>query len=155
MAATPTTRARRYETITWAAGLLAETKRLTVFGTVHAPLFHPLIAAKQFVTADHIGEGRFGLNIVCGWNEGEFEMFGVAPCAITSARYEYGQEWLDAIKLDVVASRRLRLRRQFIKLQGRARQAQALWRHAAADDERRRLGDGQAFAIRNCDACSR
>ena len=65
------------ETITWACGLLAATKRITVFGTVHAPLFHPIIAAKQMVTADHIGEGRFGLNIVVGWNEGEFEMFGV------------------------------------------------------------------------------
>src|SRR5476649_326174 len=51
------------ETITWASGLLAATKRITVFGTVHAPMFHTLIAAKQFVTADHIGGGRFGLNI--------------------------------------------------------------------------------------------
>jgi hypothetical protein len=64
------------ETVTWACGLLAATERITVFGTVHAPLFHPLIAAKEFVTADHIGQGRFGLNIVAGWNEGEFEMFG-------------------------------------------------------------------------------
>jgi alkanesulfonate monooxygenase SsuD/methylene tetrahydromethanopterin reductase-like flavin-dependent oxidoreductase (luciferase family) len=48
---------------------LAKTERLTVFGTVHAPLIPPLIAAKEFVTADHIGEGRFGLNLVCGWNE--------------------------------------------------------------------------------------
>jgi len=52
------------ETVTWASGLLAATERITVFGTVHAPLFHPIIAAKQCVTADHIGEGRFGLNIV-------------------------------------------------------------------------------------------
>src|SRR5215470_5968825 len=44
------------ETITWATGLLALTKRVTVFGTVHAPLFHPIIAAKEMVTADHIGE---------------------------------------------------------------------------------------------------
>ena len=65
------------ETIMWACGLLQATKRITVFGTVHAPLFHPIIAAKEMVTADHIGEGRFGLNIVVGWNEGEFEMFGV------------------------------------------------------------------------------
>jgi len=65
------------ETLTWASGLLASTRHLTVFGTVHAPLFHPLIAAKEFVTADHIGEGRFGLNLVVGWNEDEFEMFGV------------------------------------------------------------------------------
>src|ERR1700731_4675202 len=52
------------ETGTWAAGLLAATERITVFGTVHAPLFNPIIAAKEFVTADHIGEGRFGLNLV-------------------------------------------------------------------------------------------
>ena len=74
MAATPTTRARRFETAAWPCGLLA----LTRLGTVHAPLFNPLIAAKEFVTADHIGEGRFGLNLVVGWNEDEFEMFGVA-----------------------------------------------------------------------------
>jgi dimethylsulfone monooxygenase len=43
------------ETVAEAAALLAKTKRLTVFGTVHAPLIAPLIAAKQFVTADHIG----------------------------------------------------------------------------------------------------
>ena len=57
-----------WETVSWACGLLAKTERLTVFGTVHAPLIPPLIAAKEFVTADHIGDGRFGLNLVCGWN---------------------------------------------------------------------------------------
>src|ERR1700742_213828 len=86
------------ETVTWATGLLQSTKRITVFGTVHAPLFHPIIASKQMVTADHIGEGRFGLNIVVGWNEGEFEMFGVEQRE-HAARYDYAQEWLDAVKL--------------------------------------------------------
>src|SRR5260221_3400499 len=86
------------ETITWACGLLASTRRITVFGTVHAPLFNPLIAAKEFVTADHIGEGRFGLNLVVGWNEDEFEMFGVRQ-RDHERRYEYAQEWLDAVKL--------------------------------------------------------
>src|SRR3984885_57282 len=86
------------ETITWGAGLLASTKRIPVFGTVHAPLFNPVIAAKEMVTADHIGEGRFGLNIVVGWNEGEFEMFGVEQRE-HDVRYEYAQEWIDAINL--------------------------------------------------------
>jgi alkanesulfonate monooxygenase SsuD/methylene tetrahydromethanopterin reductase-like flavin-dependent oxidoreductase (luciferase family) len=85
------------ETITWATGLLANTSRITVFGTVHAPLFHPIIAAKQCVTADHVGRGRFGLNIVAGWNEGEFEMFGVQQRE-HEQRYAYAQEWIDAIK---------------------------------------------------------
>src|ERR1700730_17895415 len=87
-----------FETVTWACGLLASTRRVTVFGTVHAPLFNPLIAAKEFVTADHIGEGRFGLNLVVGWNEDEFEMFGVKQ-RDHEKRYEYAQEWLDAVKL--------------------------------------------------------
>jgi len=60
MAATPTTQGETLETVTWAAGLLAATQLITVFGTVHAPLIHPVIAAKQFVTADHIGQGASG-----------------------------------------------------------------------------------------------
>ncbi len=99
------------ETITWATGLLASTKRITVFGTVHAPIFNPVVAAKEMVTADHVGEGRFGLNIVVGWNEGEFDMFGVEQRAHED-RYEYAQEWIDVIKHDLVRPREFRLPRQ-------------------------------------------
>jgi alkanesulfonate monooxygenase SsuD/methylene tetrahydromethanopterin reductase-like flavin-dependent oxidoreductase (luciferase family) len=84
------------ETLTWACGLLAQTERIVVFATVHAPLVHPVFAAKQFVTADHIGRGRFALNIVCGWNQGEFDMFGVEQRE-HDERYDYGAAWLDAI----------------------------------------------------------
>ena len=87
---------KTWETITWACGLLAQTKRINVFGTVHAPLVHPVFAAKQFVTADHIGRGRFGLNIVCGWNQDEFDMFGVEQREHDN-RYDYGREWIEAI----------------------------------------------------------
>jgi FMNH2-dependent dimethyl sulfone monooxygenase len=86
-----------WETVTWACGLLAQTRRISIFGTVHAPLVHPVYAAKQFVTADHIGRGRFGLNVVCGWNQDEFDMFG-AEQRDHDHRYAYGAEWLDAIK---------------------------------------------------------
>ena len=61
----------------WAAGLLAYTKRICVFSTIHAPLIHPIVAAKQLATADLIGRGRMGMNVVCGWNQDEFDMFGV------------------------------------------------------------------------------
>jgi FMNH2-dependent dimethyl sulfone monooxygenase len=85
------------ETMTWATGLLASTARITVFGTLHAPLFNPLIAAKEFVTADHVGEGRLGVNLVVGWNEGEFEMFGVRQ-RDHDARYDFAEEWLDTVR---------------------------------------------------------
>ena len=66
-----------FETIAWASGLLAATKNIMAFGTVHVTAHSPAVAAKQMVTADHIGGGRFGLNIVCGWYQKEFDMLGV------------------------------------------------------------------------------
>jgi dimethylsulfone monooxygenase len=139
------------ETMTWATGLLAQTKRITVFGTVHAPLFHPLIAAKEFVTADHVGEGRFGLNIVCGWNEGEFEMFG-ATLRDHEQRYEYAEEWLAAVKLAWSSEETFDYGGRFFSLK-RIRAWPKPWggsrpliMNAGASTT------GQAFAIRNCDA---
>ena len=85
------------ETITWAGGLLAITRRLTAFGTVHAPLVHPIFAAKQLATLDHMSAGRIGLNIVCGWNQDEFEMFGVEQ-RDHDERYVYGAEWFDVVE---------------------------------------------------------
>jgi dimethylsulfone monooxygenase len=139
------------ETVTWATALLAKTKRMTVFGTVHAPLFHPLIAAKEFVTADHVGEGRFGLNLVCGWNEGEFDMFG-ATLRDHESRYDYAQEWLDAVKLAWASDQEFDLDGAYIHLKN-VRSWPKPWggtrpviMNAGAS------GTGQAFAIRNCDA---
>ena len=85
-----------FETITWATGLLALTRHITIFGTVHVPFVHPIFAAKQLVTADHVGKGRMGLNIVCGWNFSEFDMFG-AQTLDHDDRYAHGQEWWDVV----------------------------------------------------------
>ncbi|MCE0762042.1 LLM class flavin-dependent oxidoreductase [Pseudonocardia kujensis] len=82
-----------FETLTWASGLLAATRGLTVFGTVHVGLINPVFAAKQMVTAHHIGAGRFGLNVVSGWNEGEYGMFDV-PMLEHDERYAYTEEWV-------------------------------------------------------------
>ena len=78
-------------------GLLASTRRINVFCTVHVSLFHPLIAAKQMATADHIGQGRLGLNIVCGAIEDEFRMFGVAMLEHDD-RYVQGEEWWSIVR---------------------------------------------------------
>ena len=69
----------------------------TVFGTIHAPMIHPIVAAKQMATVDLLSEGRFGLNLVCGWNQDEFDMFGKEQLE-HDERYEYGQEWLDVVR---------------------------------------------------------
>ena len=151
MAATPTTRARRSRPSPGRPGLLASTKRITVFGTVHAPLFNPVIAAKEMVTADHIGEGRFGLNIVVGWNEGEFEMFGVEQRE-HEQRYEYAQEWIDVIKMIWSDKEDFDFDGKYLDLKGiRGKPkpyggARPVIMNAGASPI------GQAFAIRNCDA---
>jgi FMNH2-dependent dimethyl sulfone monooxygenase len=92
-----TTQESTLETLTWATGLLASTSLISIFGTVHSPLINPVFAAKQVVTADHIGRGRFGLNVVSGWNKTEFRMFGVG-LREHDQRYEYTSEWLDVVK---------------------------------------------------------
>jgi alkanesulfonate monooxygenase SsuD/methylene tetrahydromethanopterin reductase-like flavin-dependent oxidoreductase (luciferase family) len=86
-----------FESITWACGLLAATERLNVFCTIHVPLNHPIVAAKQMATVDHIGRGRFGVNLVCGWNEEEFQMFGVSKLEHDD-RYEQGEEWWSIVR---------------------------------------------------------
>ena len=85
-----------FETIVWAAGVLAATRRIMAFGTVHVTAHSPVVAAKQIVTADHIGGGRFGLNVVCGWYQKEFDMLGI-DLAEHARRYDLGQEWIDLV----------------------------------------------------------
>lgn len=86
-----------FETYTWAAGLGASTKQAAVFSTSHVPTVHPIVAAKQGTTIDHISNGRFALNVVCGWFESEFMMFG-APVMEHDLLYEYAEEWLELVK---------------------------------------------------------
>jgi len=139
------------ETVTWAVGLLSATKRITVFGTVHAPLFHPLIAAKEFVTADHIGEGRFGVNLVVGWNEGEFEMFGVTQRE-HDARYDYAQEWLDAIKRAWSEPDEFDFEGQYLKLKNVQASPKPYGDSRPIIMNAGSSPVGQDFALRNCDA---
>ncbi len=44
------------------------------------------------MTVDHVSGGRAGLNIVCGWNQEEFDMFGHHQSEHDD-RYEQGFEW--------------------------------------------------------------
>jgi alkanesulfonate monooxygenase SsuD/methylene tetrahydromethanopterin reductase-like flavin-dependent oxidoreductase (luciferase family) len=86
-----------FETYTWAAGLAAATEQAAVFSTSHVPTVHPIMAAKQATTIDHISGGRFALNLVCGWFQPELEMFG-APIMAHDTAYEYAAEWLEIMQ---------------------------------------------------------
>lgn len=137
------------ETITWACGLLAKTKRITVFGTVHAPLVHPIFAAKQMVTVSHVSEGRFGLNIVCGWNQDEFEMFGIAQRE-HDTRYAYGQEWWDVVQKIWLENDPFDYHGRFLQLKNVIGKPKPYrWRPVVMNAGS--SGAGRSFGAKNCD----
>lgn len=82
---------------TWAAATAQATRQSSVFTTSHVPTIHPILAAKQCATIDHIAKGRFGLNVVAGWNKPELEMFGAAMRAHDD-RYAQAAEWIELIR---------------------------------------------------------
>ena len=86
-----------FETFSWAAGVGACTQTSAVFATSHVLTVHPIMAAKQAATIDHITGGRFALNVVTGWHRPEMEMFG-APMLDHDLRYGLAVEWLEVIK---------------------------------------------------------
>jgi FMNH2-dependent dimethyl sulfone monooxygenase len=86
------------ETLTWAAGLLAATQRISVVSTVHVMAFNPVVAAKQLATIDQIGHGRSGLNIVAGWNAPEMAALGLDLPAGHDVRYAYADEWFEIVR---------------------------------------------------------
>jgi alkanesulfonate monooxygenase SsuD/methylene tetrahydromethanopterin reductase-like flavin-dependent oxidoreductase (luciferase family) len=83
--------------LVWATGLLAHTRRIRVFSTVHTAFHHPVVAAKQLATVDHVSSGRIGLNIVAGWHAPEYEMFGLTLPDDHDTRYALAQEWWDVV----------------------------------------------------------
>lgn len=82
---------KSYETLTHSAAIGALTRQICVFSTVHVPLVSPAFGAKALATIDHVTHGRAGLNIVCGWNQEEFDLHGVT--IDQDKRYEHGLEW--------------------------------------------------------------
>jgi alkanesulfonate monooxygenase SsuD/methylene tetrahydromethanopterin reductase-like flavin-dependent oxidoreductase (luciferase family) len=139
-----------FETLTWAAGILASTARIRAFGTVHVTAFNPVVAAKQMVTIDHIGAGRFGLNVVCGWYQKEFDMLGV-DLGGHAGRYDLGQEWIDIVTRAWSADRPFDYDGEFYKLRGTVLEPKPVGRErpflvcAGLSDT------GRQFALRNAD----
>lgn len=86
-----------FEAYTWAAGIAALTRASGIVSTSHVSLNHPIIAAKQCAAIDHISGGRFMLNVVCGWNGPEMEMFDLALTGHED-RYARAEEWLAIVK---------------------------------------------------------
>lgn len=86
-----------FEPYAFAAGIAQATSYAAIFATSHVPTIHPILAAKQGATIDHISGGRFALNVVGGWNKAELEMFG-NPMKEHDHRYDHAEEWLSVLQ---------------------------------------------------------
>lgn len=84
------------EVLTWATAIATSTRRIFVWSTVHVPLIHPVLAAKMAATIQHVSGGRFGLNVVTGWNQVEIAMFGITNRP-PEQRHEQSAEWIEVV----------------------------------------------------------
>lgn len=85
---------KTFETFTLMSAIALLTKKIYLFSTVHTAFVNPIYAARATTTINNISNGRFGVNIVCGWNKSEYDMFDVNKKYSSIDRYKYGEEWL-------------------------------------------------------------
>jgi pyrimidine oxygenase len=88
-----------HESFTLMAGLAAVTSRIKLFASVAVLSMPPAIVARMASTIDSIAPGRFGVNIVTGWQKAEYEQMDIWPGEEHFARrYEYGEEYATVLK---------------------------------------------------------
>jgi len=87
------------ESFTLMAGLAATTSRIKLFATCAVLTMPPPIAARMAVTIDSISHGRFGVNIISGWQRREYTQMGIWPGSEHyKRRYEYCAEYVTVMK---------------------------------------------------------
>ncbi|KQP73755.1 pyrimidine utilization protein A [Methylobacterium sp. Leaf111] len=87
------------ESFTLMAGLAAVTSRIKLFATAATLCMPPAITARMAATIDSISNGRFGLNLVTGWQRPEYAQMGLWPGdEYFSRRYEYLSEYAQVLR---------------------------------------------------------
>ncbi|RVT92355.1 pyrimidine utilization protein A [Rhodovarius crocodyli] len=87
------------ESFTLMAGLAAVTTRIKLFASVAVLTIPPPVIARMAATIDSISKGRFGVNIVSGWQKAEYVQMGIWPGEDYFAkRYEYCSEYVQVMK---------------------------------------------------------
>ena len=83
------------ESFTLMAGLAAVTSRIKLFATCATLAIPPAIAARMVSTIDSISDGRFGLNLITGWQKPEYAQMGLWPGdEYFGHRYDYVSEYI-------------------------------------------------------------
>ncbi|ANF58483.1 pyrimidine utilization protein A [Halotalea alkalilenta] len=87
------------ESFTLMAGLAAVTSRIQLYATAATLVMPPAIVARMAATIDSISNGRFGLNLVTGWQKPEYSQMGLWPGdEYFSKRYAYLDEYVQVLK---------------------------------------------------------
>jgi pyrimidine oxygenase len=87
------------ESFTLMAGLAAVTKRIKLFATCATLVIPPAVAARMASTIDSISDGRFGLNLITGWQKPEYSQMGLWPGdEYFGSRYEYVSEYIQIMR---------------------------------------------------------
>jgi pyrimidine oxygenase len=87
------------ESFTLMAGLAAVTSRIQLFATIGVLTMPAPLVARMAVTIDSISKGRFGVNVISGWQETEYSQMGIWPGAEHyRRRYEYCEEYVTIMK---------------------------------------------------------
>ncbi len=87
------------ESFTLMAGLASVTSRIQLFATCAVLTMPPAFAARMATTIDSISHGRFGVNIISGWQRREYTQMGIWPGAEHyKRRYNYCAEYVTIMK---------------------------------------------------------
>jgi pyrimidine oxygenase len=87
------------ESFTLMAGIAAVTRRIKLFASVAVLTLPPALVARMAVTIDSIAPGRFGVNIVTGWQPKEYQQMGLWPGeAHFERRYDYVSEYVQIMR---------------------------------------------------------
>ena len=87
------------ESFTLMAALAAVTKRIRLFASAAVLTLPPAIAARMASTIDSVAPGRFGINIVSGWQEAEYSQMGMWPGnEHFQKRYQYSAEYVQVMR---------------------------------------------------------
>jgi pyrimidine oxygenase len=81
------------------SGLAAVTERIRLFATYAVLTMPPPLTARMAVTIDSVSHGRFGVNIISGWQRREYTQMGIWPGADHyNRRYDYCGEYVSVMR---------------------------------------------------------
>jgi pyrimidine oxygenase len=87
------------ESFTLMSAIAAVTRRIRLYASIAALTLPPALAARMASTIDSVAPGRFGVNIVTGWQPREYQQMGLWPGeAHFERRYDYVTEYVQILR---------------------------------------------------------